>query len=33
MKIIYPDKITLYLPYLQYANKIIVNNIEKYLLW
>ena len=33
MKIIYPDKITLCLPYLQWANKIIVNNIEKYLLW
>ena len=31
MKIIYSDKITLYLPYLQWANKIIVNDIEKYL--
>ena len=33
MKLIYSDKITLYLPHLQWANKIIVNNIDKYLLW
>ena len=33
MTIIYPDKIILWLPYLQWTNKIIVNNIEKYLLW